>query len=786
MFDITTVREIDYGPNSVVYVYQDHDNPKLWYMVPVPTLRTLNGAPAFSITEYTKNGGGISGLCTFEMELVQPLAARQAAEQVLGDDISWGGFTWVGGTAYFYYDIEGETEVLAVEPTLYGTNVAAFQIPLETPEALNTFKAAYSEGGGASPFRIEYDMQVLTKLLGAKATVKYVAEAAIHYEKTYKTVRDTWGNQKRVLQDVKQVLQQSGAGEVHVEIGAGSTQELEQRVRDWGWTTLENQVANTVAAAATMATGPNPVSATTSFEQTYSEDTVIDWSTPVSSFMRKFSSEEWNKLFIKVDNRKLSVVFNLIGQLTRTDNGDAVAESVTVTVTYPTRTTDNTFVLIVKDGDQSSMIYEAPGDFSGGSYNAEYSYSYVIAFKDGTSFQSDPVTTSDTLINITPNVFGTRQVSFIGQSIPFLTASSPNGAVKTVNIDFFFAPPSGSPAIVQTKTMTGNGEESAVLFDSFYNLPIGQAYSYRLRYQMADNSEVISQPPGALSSAPDNTNSGNADIVFVKDPKGLFTQFTLRAFNYANQSQDLLLVDVNAQYFDPANDPNSWLFENTWSNWQPTGLLSFAEPRWNFQAVDNTNSAYYNIAGTIFYSDGTDFTLANYKQSSEYKTLTITNTIENYSVLVDTTLIDWTKVASVNLTMFQLKKTAKERFGDTLPDFFTKPREEMTSEERATALGSQDNLLLFSILSPAGTPQVDDLNRYYGVQRLRDDPLVEFYYTAVYVMKSDGEQRTLTDQKVEGKLSVELPALPPTTVKPGIVRHSIEPEALAAHMRVAG
>ncbi|MBL6430356.1 MAG: hypothetical protein HPM95_00515 [Alphaproteobacteria bacterium] len=37
----------------------------------------------------------------------------------------------------------------------------------------------------------------------------------------------------------------------------------------------------------------------------------------------------------------------------------------------------------------------------------------------------------------------------------------------------------------------------------------------------------------------------------------MFTQFTLRAFNYANQSQDLLLVDVNAQYFDPANDPTA-------------------------------------------------------------------------------------------------------------------------------------------------------------------------------------------------------------------------------------
>lgn len=780
MFDITTVREIDYGADSVVYVYQDHDDPKLWYMVPVPTLRTMSGAPAFSLVEYTKNRGGLSGLCTFEMELIQPLAAKEAAMHVLGDDISWGGFTWVGGTAYFYFDIEGQTDVLAVEPTLYGTNVAAFQIPLETAEALNTFKAAYSEGGGASPFRVEYDMQVLTKLLGAKATVKYRAEAAIDYEKTYKTERDTWGNQKQVLQEVKQVLQQSGAGKVAVEIGAGSSPELEQRVRDWGWTTLENQVANTIAAAATMATGPNPVSAVTSFEQTYVEDTIIDWSTPVSSFMRKFSENEWQKLFIQVDNRKLSVVFKLIGQLSRSDDSEPVAQSVAVTVEYPTRTTDNTFTLIVTDGAQSSTIYEAPGDFSGDDYNPEYIYSFEIYFNDGKTYQSERITTTDTVVNITPNVFGTRQVAFIGQDVPFVNGTS--GMVKAVNIDFFFAPPSGYPAIVQTKTLTENDQDKAVTFDSYYNLPIGQGYSYRLRYQMSDNSEVVSQPPGALSSAPDNTNSGNADIVFVQDPKGLFTQFTLRAFNYPNEPADLVIVDVNAQYFDLENDPNGWLYENSWSNWQPSGLLSFAEPRWNFQAVDNTNSAHYSISGRIFYSDGSDFDLSKYKQSSEYKTLTIANTIENYSVLVDTGMIDWNEVANVNLTLFQLKKTAKERLGDTLPDFFTKPREEMTRQEREIAEGSQENLLLFTLLGSSGGEPVNNLKRYYGVQRPREDPVVEFYYTAVYVMKNSGEKRTLADQKVEGRLSVELPAVPPATPKPGIVRQSVEPAALAAHM----
>ena len=781
MFDITTVREISYGNNEVVYVYRDHDNAKLWYMVPVPTLRTVGGAPAFSLTEYTQNGGGIAGLCTFEMELIQPQTARVAAEQILGNDISWGGFTWVGGTAFFYYDIEGESEVMAVEPTLYGTNVAAFQIPLRTIEAMNSFINAYGKGGGASPFRVGYDMQVLTMLLGAEATVIYRAEAAIEYEKTYSTERDIWGNQKQVLQSVKQVLQQSGAGEVRVRIGAGSSPELEQRVRDWGWTTLENQIASTIAAAATMATGPNPVSATTTFEQSYVEDTVIDWSTPVSTFMRKFSMEEWAQLFRKVDNRQLSVVFNLIGQLARTDDGNPIAQSVTVSVNYPTRTTENTFVLIVKDGAQSSIIYAAPGDFSTGDYNPEFSYSYNILFKDGKQYQSGLITTRDTLVNITPNNFGTRQVSFIGQAIPFTGATG----VKLVNIDFFFTPPLGSPALVQSKTMLGNGQDAAVAFDSYYNLPIGQSYSYRLRYLMADNTEIVSQPPAALSSAPNNTNSGNSDIVFVQDPKGLFTQFTVRAFNYANQPATMVLVDVNARYYDPANEADRWLFENSWNNWEPKGLLSFADPRWNFQAVDNKNTAYFNLSGSVFYSDGDNFTLDNYRQSSEYKTLTLTNTIQNYSVLVDTGMIDWEQVANVNLTIFQLSPSGREKFSDALPAFFAKAREEMSTEERALAEGSQANVIFFALLGAAqGSPPAKPLNRYYGVQRLRSQPDIEFYYTATYVMKIDGSTRAITDQLVTGKLSVELPPLPPVSSSAGgIVRQVIEPTALLDFQR---
>lgn len=53
-------------------------------------------------------------------------------------------------------------------------------------------------------------------------------------------------------------------------------------------------------------------------------------------------------------------------------------------------------------------------------------------------------------------------------------------------------------------------------------------------------------------------------------------------------------------------------------------------------------------------------------------------------------------------------------------------------------------------------------------------------------MLKDGTTRELESQEVSGRLSVELPALPPATVTPGLVHQVIEPGALAARMRQGG
>ena len=780
MFDITKVREITYGDGQVTYAYQDHDNPDIWYLVPVPRIRTLGGAPVFSVVEYTSNGGGISGACVFEAELVQPQAAKQALEAELGHPVTWGGFTWVGGTAFFHYLNGGAQETLAVEPTLYGTNVAAFQVELETAEELNEFKTALSEAGGNSPFSVEYDMQVLTKLLGAKATVTYNSQAAISYEEKYRTEKDTWGRQKKVLEEVKQVLQQSGAGDVNVEIGAGGTPELEQRVRDWAWSTLENQVAQTVAAAATMATAPgnNPVSATTSFTKSYSEDTVVDWSTPVSSAIPVFDAQTWQNQVLKtVDNRRLSVLFSLIGQLTDAETGEAIAESVTVTVDYPTRTTDNSFTLIPADGDKSTLTYETPGDFSGGSYSGAFRYKYVIKYAQGSDYDSGWIDTSETIVNITPSNFGSRQVSFIGQDVPF---TADGGTVEKVVIDFFFTPPDGNPAVVRTKTMTANGEDAAILFQSHYNLPIGATYHYRLRYMLEGGKVISSGVPLSFSNAPDNTKSGAADIVYVIDPANFSTQFDLRVFNMG-QTDRVALVDISAQYFDQENSPGKALFHNAWPNWQPTGspVIETAKPSWNFQAVDNTNSAYFKLAGSIVYTNGDQVNLGTgYLQPSGNSTFLIFSDREPYSVEIFTNAIDWATVAAVNLTFFRLEPEGLQTLGGSVPAFLAKSRPDMTPAEQRLAAGTQKDLYAFSLIkAPDGQPQ-DAYERHYALQRPRSQSQVEFYYTAEYIMAADGTSRWLRDQEVKGVLSVNLPSVPPAeNGTPGFVLQTIETAA---------
>jgi hypothetical protein len=393
----------------------------------VPRLRVDNGQPAFNLTKYTGNGGGIAGICDFAVELYSPPEARRAAEEQIPGIQRWGQFTWVSGNVFFDYElpVDGTPagQQAAVAPSLFGTNTARFQIELADEAQLNTFIAAFSGEGTLSSFTITYEMGVLTQLLGARATISYTASAAIDYERTYDTKKDTWGKEKQVLVDVKQNLKSSGAGDVQVTKGAGGTDELVQMVRDWAWSALESQVADAIETALRQAEGnQNPISVVSDINQTYAEDAVIEWSTPVSRLLPRFDADTWNKVYHEVDNRQLVVTFALAGDPTDA-NGDLLFGDVEVTVNYPTRTTDNTFVLGFRDGAESTVTYTAPG---GGSFDPSFQYRYKVSFPGSAPpYVSDWIGSDESRVTLRPNLLGIRKVTFTGSGVPFEEDAKP-------------------------------------------------------------------------------------------------------------------------------------------------------------------------------------------------------------------------------------------------------------------------------------------------------------------------------------------------------------------------
>ena len=109
MFDLTKSQQIFYGEDQFITVYGDHDDANKYYIVPAPRLVTQGGQPVFSLTKYKTNQGGVSGYCTFDVELYIPDEARAAAEAKLGAGIVWGQFDWVGGDVLFKFDMGIDT-----------------------------------------------------------------------------------------------------------------------------------------------------------------------------------------------------------------------------------------------------------------------------------------------------------------------------------------------------------------------------------------------------------------------------------------------------------------------------------------------------------------------------------------------------------------------------------------------------------------------------------------------------------------------------------------------------
>jgi hypothetical protein len=718
MIDIRNAEIVKYDDNWDITIYFDaEEGAKKFYIVPLPHLvmATTGDLPVFSLTKYKSNEGNIKGLCTFDVELYVPKNAYDAVKQYLeargkGDFVQ-GQFDWASVNTYFYFALTDQ-KVINMVPSMYAQNRVSFVIPLESNKDVEIFISAFNTNQGAtSPFRIEYDMTCLTKLKGIEATVTYEASVAVEWENKYKTEKDTWGNSRTVVAEIKKNLKQSKAGKVFIDPKDIISEEARQRAEEWAWVTLEKMVADAVIIANAAATSPNPIESTASFEQFYKESQVIEWAVKGSDNLPKFSDEEWARLYQEVDLRQLAVNFNLNGNFGTND--DSNIDRVDVTVMY--RGMETVTQSLSPTGTQSSFIYKAPGYFEDGIYIDTYQYKYAIYFKDAKEqpYVSETYKSSDTIVSITPPALGIQSISFTCTNIPFKTykdAFQVDGllTVDRLIIDFYYNRPAGQPNKTEQKEVMTNG--TAVTFKSVYNLPIENSYIYRLTYLMTNGEQVIVDPVR-------NFGANNSNTVLINYPMQEIT-FSVNARK--DGERPLEFVTLDTEYIDEQNP--GWWPSKSFEPWETIFKSSFIvnPEKWKFDAIRNPDGAYYKLNGLLMYKTGESLPINNYLVPSNKSSFTIFTDKEQASVAIDYSMVDWTKVFKVEVTLFQTE-------GETL------------SAERVKHIlhpQSLEDVAGVSELNKQSYPVVEKDNPkrklLYNVTRDFDYPKFEYWMAVVY------------------------------------------------------
>jgi hypothetical protein len=752
MINIQNSKIIYYGDKgNFVTVYFDFDpQAKTYYIVPTPRLvRAASGEPFFSLTKYIKNEGQVSGRCVFDVELAVDEEARKAvAKEYSG--FSMGQLDWVAAEGYFSFsDDKGITEIPAT-PSMYGSNRVTFSVELSSGAMLEDFKNAFKAGDSVvSPFHIRYELVSLTKLTGVSVTVSYDASIAISYQQKIEYKKDTWGNKKAVVVEVRKNLQESGAGKVVIDWNIEKTDEMELRVHDWAWTTLENMVAQAVDTANKAATSNLPVDATSSFTQQFQENQVIEWIIESSNALERFDDATWNKVYHEVDLQELVVTFNTLGIFSKKDGQNPV-DHITVSVEYGGQAT-RSFDLIPTDNTKNSFTYVAPGDFSSGSFNPSYTFRYTVHYADSSQpYESGPITSSDTLVTINPSLLGLRNVTFIGANIPFSGAdiTGPKTVDKLI-IDFYFTRPEGVPNKVEQIVMTGNGTGNQVVFESYYMLPLENTYTYRYTFLHADNTVLVVNAAQAFGSE-------NRDQLLVLYPYQK-QEFTLKARKPAAGGPEIIEVDATVQYKDTQNNiSDSYVY--SWAPDYTAGKPIVQSEPWEFFAPVNPDAAFYEITGDIIYADDSA-PLNNLRLPALRPSLLLDATQIPYTISIDTRQINWELVDNVLVNLFELKKG--EELQTELLHYYMPALPPGMVESRLLRAAAEDttyNVLSYSLLQPEAQHAPGyDYFYYYNIQRPRNSTNLSFFISAEYIQK-DGTRLYMAETEIKNKTILSLPS----------------------------
>ncbi|NEP26033.1 hypothetical protein [Moorena sp. SIO3I6] len=598
MLDLSSSQALDYeyqGQKYTIQVYGDNQSEVTRYILPQPVIETgTDGLPKFSLTEFN-NAEQVTGQCNLQTVLITPPGAVNAVRDKFGPETIIGAWEWSAGTAYFNYQYpndQGELQSFSAPawPSLTPTTTtggvaqtsgqAAWTVSLPSQAAVASFIGAFGPGGNGA-FSVEYQMEVPGSLPGVTVTIAFDSTIAYTYEQEIDVDKNVWGSVTSRTVTINQYLNSSGAGSIDYVWGAIDPESSQgQQIQNWANQTLRNAVQQSVDDAIALLEQNVPqgneytfsMSQVSSFSTVYSSNQVVIWVAQSSTQLPAFSESEWDSLYQQVNTAPLSVVFALQNTNLKANK----INSITISVTSPSGSDRGT--LTDKD---STWTFSKPAVSAGNQPNFTYSYSYSVAYSNGTSWESPKIEGDAAPSGQTSETINAGDLRALAVTIQ-TTNINYDTDVDYVEVDFSFTNTNTAPGIpAETVTRNNKFQQNNDPWEvQFYTaVPYTTPYQYAVKYVMKNGSTVELAP-----ASPQNTNQ-----VFITSavyPKTYFLNVVWPEPGSPDVMKDLFL---QANYVDPNNTvsvpPQMWQL--------PTKPPQPPTP-WQFQAPLNTN-AYVQI-----------------------------------------------------------------------------------------------------------------------------------------------------------------------------------------------
>ncbi len=719
MINIEASQVITYGTNETVTVYQDFSDATTYYIVPEPVI-PLNdeGLPEFALLSYT-TGSEVTGTCSFQAELQVSAEALAAVKATLGEGIKIGQFDWHSVKLIFHFATATQSAMMLIAtPSMYGANRGSFIIHLPDNATYKVFEAAFGpDGSAAGTFMLEYDVTALTRLPPATVTVDFNSQTAYDYQRKVKIKKNTWGHVTSKTVSITEHLQQSKAGTITVDPGGQPLgADTKKRLMDWGNATLQKDIEQAVATATHMMDGNTAptfnMTEISSFHNVYTEGQIVPWIISPRASIPAFSKDVWAKVSKSVSIRPMKIAFTVQDL---EPNGVA---SINLVVSYPAGSgvapANNTYQFSA--ATQSSWIFEAPGQSSGGIFNGDYTYHYVVNYADGSEpFTSGEMRSDQSEVHLTANNLNILRIAFTAENVPF-KGSGATGAnlVDYLLIDLFFVnQATGQPIQMQQAKLDGTNKSHT--FQSQTHEPFSNPCSYRLTYVLTTAQQVIIDWQTTMLAAPVASGTSTVPVLAISSP---FQSKMISLFPLPPDGKHFDMMSIHAEYSDSMNNLNE---QNDWN------LTTFKAPpkAWNFFAPANQNGQIVSFSGT-YILDGMPVELHPAKTSSSMFVLKPDKPL--FSVTVDPSQIEW----------------GQGKYTQVVVTLYTKDGENKTNVNTLTAFHKENCL--------------QQLYSYY----IEADKTPECYYKAEYWVKDKPLPTTIEETKLSATAQLTLPGQPST------------------------